>query len=57
MQGGIKPEPGKVYVIDNVPWEEIKKAYGYVPRAIAFTGGTIEFRESAPGYYTVTIYC
>ena len=56
MQGGIKPKPGSIYVIENVPAEKIKAAYGYIPRAISFEGETVEFKESAPGYYKVTIY-
>jgi hypothetical protein len=44
-QGGIRLKPGQSYIIENVPEEAIKKAWGSVPSAIAFEGSTFVFEE------------
>lgn len=56
MQGGIKLKPGFTYIVKDVPKDTLVKAYGYVPRAIAYKGNTLEFQESSDGTYKVTIH-
>jgi len=55
-QGGIRPKPGTTDKIKDVPETQIVKAYGYIPKAVSFNGGTAVFKKSRPGYYEAIIY-
>ena len=54
-QGGVRLEPGQTYIIEDVPEEAIKKAWGSVPSAIAFEGSTFVFEETRSGFYRIRI--
>lgn len=56
LQGGIRPKPGQSFTLpEEVPEEAIRKAWGYVPAAVAFEEAVIEFKPGRPGFLRVKI--